>query len=138
MAHERICVVDNKPYRYCGRCGKYEPRNGGEMFCSDNCRDIFSVCSKYVTKKITATEAKELLDKLDLSNIEHFQKALKADVANILLEATSVEPEVVEEVNAEEIKIEDAAEEENVYTTAEHRQKKHKKHRRDNELVNVD
>ena len=138
MAHERICVVDNKAYRYCGRCGKYEPRKGGEMFCSDNCREIFSVCSKYVTKKITATEAKELLDKLDLSNIEHFQKTLKADVANILLEAASVEPEVVEEVSADEIKIEDATETENVDTPAEYRHKKHKKHHKDNELVNVD
>ena len=86
MAHERICIVDKAEYRYCGRCSKYPHREGGEMFCSDNCRNIFNACSKYVTKNINATEANELLEKLDLSNYDNFQDALKKNITDIRAE----------------------------------------------------
>lgn len=108
MAHERICIVCGTSYKYCRRCGKYTPRQGGEMFCSDNCRDIFNVCSRFVTGKISAIEAKALLDNLDLSNIENFQKALKGDIERIMQEAAPVDVEttsevVIEEAPAEEV-----------------------------------
>ena len=84
MSYERVCIVDRKEYQYCGRCGKFVPREGGERFCSDNCKDIYAVCSAYKYGDITAEEARERLNALDISNLEHFVKPLQENIYEIL------------------------------------------------------
>lgn len=84
MSYERICIVDRKEYRYCGRCGRFIPREGGERFCSDNCKEVYAVCSAYKHGNITAEEAREKLNALDISNLEHFVQPLQENIYEIL------------------------------------------------------
>lgn len=84
MSYERICIVDRKEYRYCDKCGKFIAREGGLRFCSDNCKDIYEVCSAYKFGHITAEEAKEKLDKLDISGLENFVEPLQENIYEIL------------------------------------------------------
>lgn len=67
--HERTCIVCSKKYKYCHRCGEYNPDETWRyMFCDENCRQIFKVCGAFSFNEISAYEARELLDQCDLSN----------------------------------------------------------------------
>lgn len=62
MAKLRTCKICGKQYEYCGHCPNknvIEPwRN---LYCSENCRDSYTVMSDYVSKKKDAMEAKIIL-----------------------------------------------------------------------------
>ena len=64
------------------------------MFCSDNCHDIYEVAHDYAEKKITAKEAKEKLDKLDISKYDNFGESYKKIISEIN-EATKVKEKKV-------------------------------------------
>lgn len=93
MAYERICIVDRKEYRYCGRCGRFILRDGGEKFCCDNCKDIYNICSDYQFGRIDATEANERLKKVDISKIETLVAPLQKNIYDILSKAKTIEVE---------------------------------------------
>lgn len=59
------------------------------MFCSENCHDIYETTYAYAQKNITAKEAKEKLDKLDISKYDNFGESYKKIISEIN-EATKV------------------------------------------------
>ena len=84
----RTCCVCHKEYSFC-LCNP-EDRNKPTWYfayCSENCKDIYTVTSDYEDKKISADYAKKQLDKLDLSQIanfgESYQKATNIETAVI-------------------------------------------------------
>lgn len=78
----RTCCVCRREHLFCPQC-RPEDRNKPTWYfayCSENCKDIYTVTSDYEDKKISADDAKKQLDKLDLSQIanlgESYQKAI--------------------------------------------------------------
>ena len=78
----RTCCVCHQEHMYCPVCNP-EDRNKPTWYfayCSENCKDIYTVTSDYENDNISADEAKTQLDRLDLSQIanfgESYQRAL--------------------------------------------------------------
>lgn len=62
----RTCVLCGTKYEHCGHCGQTsEPWKN--IFCEENCRDVWKVLNSYDGKLITKEDAAEKLSKLDLS-----------------------------------------------------------------------
>lgn len=106
MALDRKCVIcpDKHHYKYCNNCSGYNPIETWRfVFCSQNCRDIYRILSDYSSKQITTEEAKEALQKCDLSDLEFYQKSIKKSIQDILgLEEVT---ETTEDENIEEKEI---------------------------------
>lgn len=67
MSKIKTCIVCGKKYEYCGHCDKGGQENRWKSnYCSENCRDIFDIVSKYVNHHIQIEEAKQELLKKDL------------------------------------------------------------------------
>lgn len=70
MSRIKTCIVCGKKYEYCGHCDKSGQENRWKTnYCSENCRDIFNIVSKYVNKHISVDDAKKGLVELDLGVI---------------------------------------------------------------------
>ena len=82
----RTCVLCKQNYSYCPVCNPEDRLKPTWYFCycSDNCHDIDSIASAYEDGRITDTEAKAKLEKLDLSRKEYFGESYKNSIASIM------------------------------------------------------
>lgn len=105
MPAPRICCVDKTQYVFCPHCGgSYNPNEMWKVtFCSKNCKSIYETCNAYANNQIKASEAKDILSRLDLSKIELFPNGIKKNIFDILSITEKVVP-VVEEKKEEVIK----------------------------------
>jgi endogenous inhibitor of DNA gyrase (YacG/DUF329 family) len=93
----RICCVDGVNYKYCPKCKGYNPYETWRfVFCSENCKDIYNVTSSFEDGRISASEAKSQLDKLDLSKSEKFGESYKNSIAKIYAETIEIPAPIVE------------------------------------------
>lgn len=89
----RTCCVCRREHLFCPQC-RPEDRNKPTWYfayCSENCKDIYTVTSDYEDKKISAEEAKKRLDKLDLSQIANFGESYQKAIMKINEETKPVE-----------------------------------------------
>lgn len=106
----RTCCVCHKEYSFC-LCNP-EDRNKEPWhfaYCSENCKDIYAATSDYECGKITANEAKEQLDKLDLSQIANFGESYQKAIVKINDNFVPVKPVVQSEVVISENEISEKA-----------------------------
>lgn len=82
----RTCYICNTQYNYCPRCSN-EP-TWKLVYCSDNCKQIRYILDEVKAGVTKASEAKEALDKLDLSK-DNFKDFVKAEIAYINANSTS-------------------------------------------------
>jgi len=62
MAHERNCTVCGKQYKYCPRCSQYDSMEKWHVeYCTEQCKNTYSIINKYVFKHIDKDEAAMLL-----------------------------------------------------------------------------
>ena len=82
----RTCCVCHQEHMYCPVCNPEDRLKPTWYFCycSDNCHDIDSIASAYEDGRISDTEAKEKLEKLDLSRKEYFGESYKNSIASIM------------------------------------------------------
>lgn len=81
----RICATCHSKYDFCNRCNKDKDKPLWYFtFCSDNCKDIYDVTSKFEDGRIDAYEAKTQLDKLDLSKLNSFGTSYKNSINKIM------------------------------------------------------
>lgn len=73
---KRKCVMCAKEYEYCSNCGSSQ-KAWKNIFCSENCRDIYGVLNKYDGKLITKQDGVEQLKKFDLSVVSKFNDRFK-------------------------------------------------------------
>ena len=84
----RICSCCGKSYQYCPRCADDKDKELWYFaFCSENCKNIYDVTSKYENNQVDATTAKKELDKLDLSGLKNFGESYKESIEKINSEA---------------------------------------------------
>jgi hypothetical protein len=74
---QRKCVMCGTVYEHCGHCGA-APQLWKNIFCSENCRDIYDVLNKYDGKLITKEDGIERLKAFDLSVVPKFNDRFKA------------------------------------------------------------
>lgn len=81
----RTCCVCHKEYSFC-LC-RPEDRNKEPwhfVYCSENCRDIYNITSSFENGRLSDVEAKEKLEKLDLSEKDNFGESYQKSIASIL------------------------------------------------------
>lgn len=93
----RTCVLCKQNYSYCPVCNPKDRLKPTWYFCycSDNCHDIDGIASAYEDGRITDTEAKAKLEKLDLSRKEYFGESYKNSIASIM----KTKPQVIKKEN---------------------------------------
>lgn len=100
--NNKTCIVCSKKYTYCSGCSEFDryPRWMG-IFHNENCKNIYTVTNDYINRHLSGTtkeEARELLDKCDLSYKEQLHKSIRAALDEIYFEekTEAVLPEVNE------------------------------------------
>ena len=85
MAQLRTCIVCGRQYEFCPNCKNQAHANEQwrSIYCSDNCRQIFHVCSDYQANKITKQQAGVQLAKLNLPS--KMSDGIKKNVQEITL-----------------------------------------------------
>lgn len=102
----RECYLCGEKYSYCPTCtnDKNKPSWMAE-FHSENCKNIFQICTNFNLGTMTKHEAQAALEQCDLSNKENFKSYVQHDLENILKaepKARKVKP-VIEEPKVVEI-----------------------------------
>jgi len=105
MKHERKCIVCGTTYSYCPRCKQYESSPRWKVnFCSEDCKNIFSVIDKFIFKHISAEDAKKALNE---SKVVIKSDELKKVVNSIMATEDKEEKEEKRRKKKEEIVNED-------------------------------
>ena len=80
----RECYLCGGSYQYCPTCSqdKMKPAYMSE-FHSENCKNIFDICTRFNMKLISKTEAQDALNSCDLSNKANFKSYIQRDLENI-------------------------------------------------------
>ena len=132
--NNKICATCGKHYHYCPTCAADNSKPAWmNMFCSENCKDLFQTATDYYAGELAASKAKASINKLDITNKDQFKSSIVRMIDELIdvepeAEAPiveAVEPEIQtvtstpEEVNPEEIKIESEGSEEVVEASEE-------------------
>ena len=72
----RRCVMCSKEYEHCSNCGS-APQLWKNIFCSENCRDIYDVLNKYDGNLISKEDGTKQLKKFDLKVVSKFNDRFK-------------------------------------------------------------
>ena len=82
----RTCVLCKQNYSYCPVCNPEDRLKPTWYFCycSDNCHDIDSIASAYEDGRITDTDAKAKLEKLDLNEKDNFGESYQKSIDSIM------------------------------------------------------
>ena len=87
----RTCIICGKKYSYCNNCQSDANKPTWYfIFDSQNCHDIYEVCTQYRDKEITIAQAYEKISKLDISNIKNFADATRIQIEEILAKGKDV------------------------------------------------
>ena len=83
----RECYLCGADYRYCGSCSndRMKPVWMSE-FHSENCKNIFDICTRFNMNLMSKTEAQEGLKTCDLSNKASFKSCVQRDLEVIFEE----------------------------------------------------
>ena len=77
----RECYLCGVEYKYCGTCSndRMKPAWMSE-FHSENCKNIFDICTRFNMKLMSKTDAQEALISCDLSNKANFKSYVQNDL----------------------------------------------------------
>lgn len=83
----RECYLCNTKYEYCPTCSQDKNKPAFmATFHSENCKNIFQICTNFNLGIQTKSEAKTALEQCDLSNKENFKSYVKNDLEKIFME----------------------------------------------------
>ena len=81
----RECYLCGYKYSYCPTCFQDRTKPSWMVeFHSENCKDIFDICTRFNMKLLTKSEAKEAIEKCDLSNKLSFRPSVQNTLSNLL------------------------------------------------------
>lgn len=83
----RECYLCGQDYIYCPTCSqdKMKPAWMSE-FHSENCKNIFDICTRFNMQLMSKTEAQAALNACDLTNKANFKSYVKRDLEVIFKE----------------------------------------------------
>ena len=103
----RECIICKTQYHYCPTCGEDSGKPSWyHIFDSENCHDVYEICTQYRDKEINIETAYSLISKLDLSKINDFNETTKLQIEEILKshEESKVVQPIVENKDVEVVK----------------------------------
>lgn len=105
----RECYLCGENYKYCPTCSqdKMKPAWMSE-FHSENCKNIFDICTRFNMQLMSKSEAQVALNACDLSNKSNFKSYAQRDLEVIFAEDTIVVPVDVEikEIHEDKVVVE--------------------------------
>jgi len=116
--NNKTCVCDGKRYSYCPHCSADNSKPSWmNMFCSENCKNLFQAATDYYAGELTPSKAKVIVENADLSNKDNFKPSIvrfidelssvKAEeIVNTVSEVVEA-PEMKENASNEEVKVEE-------------------------------
>lgn len=104
---DKVCILCGKAYKYCEACpSKYNvTETWRNIFCSENCREVYRVYDSIKAGQITDKEAGKKLVRFDTSYIDRFREPMKSVLTVALNTAKKTRP-IKQDKKVEEIKIE--------------------------------
>ena len=108
---DKVCILCGKAYKYCEACpSKYNvTETWRNIFCSENCREIYGVYDSIKAGLITDKDAGKKLAKFDTSYMDRFNEPMKSALV-VALNSTVKSQPVKQEKKVEEIKSENKKE----------------------------
>ena len=92
IRNNKTCIICGKKYTYCSHCDAFEKQPTWMVdFHEENCMDIFYAVSNYNAEVATLEETVNKLEKLDLSNIDNFDKSIKECIEKIFAEKAKID-----------------------------------------------
>ena len=105
----KVCICCGTTYKYCSGCAEYAALpQWKNIYDKIECKVIFDVATDYNAKHITKEEAKKLLGKYDIKNIN--MKESLAKIINEILNNTTFAVEKTAEKNEVEVEAEELVE----------------------------
>lgn len=81
---ERICITCGKKYVYCPNCQKGDPsETWRNIYCSDECRDIYKICNSFAFGHINIETAKKQLDKYGITDRSIYNEDVRKSLSAI-------------------------------------------------------
>ena len=100
---QRECYLCGSQYNYCPTCSQDRTKPAWMAeFHSENCKDIFDICTRFNMQLLTKEEAVKALEKCDLSNKLNFRPSVQNTLSNLLkVEEVIAEDSIVVTLDAE-------------------------------------
>ena len=103
MSKKKHCIICNSSYEFCGHCNRISSdqlwRN---LYCCEDCREIFHICSSYEGKEISADEAYDRLTRRNFAN-KNIQSSVKGTIEKIMSNIIKTNSSLIEESKAESV-----------------------------------
>lgn len=89
------CILCKTKYSFCNRCEAYDhlPR-WMAIYCSDNCRTVFTTATDYEYKHLSKEDAKNILDSCDLSARDKYHPTTQRIIDEIYADNTEIKEEI--------------------------------------------
>lgn len=119
MSKIRYCLICNKKYEFCPHCSRVASDElWKNEYCSQECREIFRVCSRYAGNDISQEDAYNKLIELNVGN-KNIQPSVRGTVTQIMEYVPPIKEETVENISIVEEETEPKQIETTVTVTAE-------------------
>lgn len=94
------CILCGKQYTYCPTCQQDKDKPVWmNIYCSENCKNIFDGSTDYKAGEITEDQYKDILSKADLSRKNEFKDSVRKTIDELMSgKVDKVEVEKTEEV----------------------------------------
>lgn len=131
--NNRKCICCQKEYTFCPNCGDFDnlPR-WMSIFHDENCKKIFNTITEYYNKNLTKEQAKETLNKCDLSNKDTFKETIKKAIEEIYIDENVIVEQEIKEVIINEEK------NNNVENLQDNKEIKYTKNKKRNNNINME
>ena len=87
----RECIICRHRYSFCPTCAADANKpTWMTIFCGENCKDIYTTLDGYRDNRLSKEDAKEILNKLDLSPIEKLPKNFQDIFSELMVETESI------------------------------------------------
>lgn len=103
--NNKTCKTCSKLYTYCPTCSQDKDKPAYmNMFCSENCKNIFMAASDYAAGEIDKAKAKQIIQSANLTDQVKFKDSIKKFLKEISSDNSAM-PEKKDEVKkSEEVK----------------------------------
>lgn len=93
---QRECYLCGETYSYCPTCSQDRTKPSWMAeFHSENCKDIFDICTRFNMELLTKEESVKALEKCDLSNKLNFRPSVQNTLSNLLKVEEVIEEEPI-------------------------------------------
>ena len=85
---DRKCLSCATLYKYCPECSKADALAPAwkAQFCSQSCKDLWLIATRYNTNDLTREEAKASILELNIKAVDSYSASIQRDLKNIMAE----------------------------------------------------